>query len=382
MLNKIDKNLINKISSAENKNRNTNVIVYLKNYEQSIKRIERDYKQIIKLPMISSVAINIDNNKIVSMARNEYINYIAEAGKVCTLTYNSKKFMNLDCLLSYPIRGKSTIVVVDTGIYPHIDFLLGKNRVIKFVDLINYRQKMYDDNGHGTFVSGVACGWGIVNKYGGIDKNCGLVVIKALDKNGETDTSKILEAMQWILDNKEEYGITTVCMSFGSVYRNGDPLITGAEVLWKNGIVVVTAGGNSGPDVSTIMSPGTSRRVITVGSLNSALDNEISVADFSSRGPVNNYYKPDLVVPGTDIVSTSIFDTKKSFYTRMSGTSVSTPMVAGVCSILKSINPEYTPDQIKYMLISACTPIEYDRNKEGFGYLDLKKLRLIETTHY
>lgn len=376
MLNKIDKNLMNKIVSMGYK-KNTKVIVYLNDYERNIKQMESVYKSIIKLPIISAVAIDINTSEIVSMAKHKYIDFIAEACKVCTLIYEAKKFMNVEKILSYPRVCESTIVIVDTGIYPHIDFLLGKSRIIKFVDLINYKPKMYDDNGHGTFVAGIASGWGIVSKYSGIDKMCNIIAIKALDKNGETDTSKILEAMQWILDNKDKYGITTVCMSFGSVYRNGDPLILGAEVLWKNGIVVVTAGGNSGPERSTIMSPGTSRRVITVGSLNSTLSSDISVANFSSRGPVNNYYKPDLVVPGTDVISTSIFDDKKSFYTRMSGTSVSTPMVAGICSILKSINPMYTPDQIKYMLVSACTPIEGDRNKEGFGYLNLKNLRLI-----
>ncbi len=377
MLNKIDKNLISKIRAMGCENNSTKVIVYLKDYERNIEAFEKAYKDVIKLPIISGVAININTSKIEKMATHKYINFIAEASRVCTLIYDAKKFMNVEGLLSYPRVCESTIAIVDTGIYPHIDFLLGKNRIIKFIDLINNKPKMYDDNGHGTFVAGIACGRGIVNKYSGIDTKCNIIAIKALDKNGETDTSKILEAMQWILDNKDKYNITTVCMSFGSVYRSDDPLILGAEVLWKNGIVVVTAGGNSGPESSTIMSPGTSRRVITVGSLNSTLDGNISVADFSSRGPVNYYYKPDLVVPGTDIVSTSIFDDKKSFYTRMSGTSVSTPMVAGICSILKSINPTYTPDQIKYMLISACTPIEGNKNKEGFGYLNLKNLRLI-----
>jgi len=84
-----------------------------------------------------------------------------------------------------------------------------------------------------------------------------------------------------------------------------------------------------------------------------------------------------MVLPGTNIVSTNVFNVNKQFYTTMSGTSVSTPMVAGVVSLLKSIDSKYTPDQIKYMLISASVPIEGDRNKEGFGYLDLKRIVLI-----
>lgn len=377
MLNKIDENLLNKISAKSTKIDKARVIVYLKKYEKNIKKIEAQFEDIIRLPLISSVALNIDTNKILGIAKNEYVNYISEASKVCTLTYNSRRFLNLNYLEKIQRNYDTTVAVIDTGIYPHIDFLLGKNKVIKFVDLINKKEKMYDDNGHGTFVSGVICGWGIVNKCYGFDKKCNIISIKALDSNGETDTTKILEAMQWVLDNKDRYNITTVCMSFGSLYRQGDPLIMGAEVLWNNGIVVVTAGGNSGPESSTIMSPGTSRRVITVGSLDSVKNGEIKVADFSSRGPINNCYKPDMVLPGVDIISCSVFEQTRAFYTSMSGTSVSTPMVAGICSILKSINPRYTPDQIKYMLLSACTPIEHDRNKEGYGYLDLNNIRLL-----
>lgn len=379
MFNKIDKTLFEKIKASDLKSSSVPVIVKLGNYNKDILSIENNHKDAIKLPFISSVVFNVNLAQVEKLAKKSCVEYITDPAKVCTLIYSSKMFLGVEEITQkYAIRGVSNVAIVDTGICPHIDFLLGRNRIIKFVDLIGNKKEIYDDNGHGTFVAGVINGWGIANKYAGIDKNCGIIVIKALDKNGETDSTKILEAMQWILDNKDNYNITTVCMSFGSAYRKNDPLVIGAEVLWRNGIVVVSAGGNSGPDSDTIMSPGTSRRVITVGSLDDINNGEISVADFSSRGPVENFYKPDLVVPGTDIISTNIFDkSSRKFYTRMSGTSVSTPIVAGVVSLLKSINPMYTPDQIKYMLLSACKPIEGDHNKEGFGYLDLRNLRLI-----
>ena len=158
--------------------------------------------------------------------------------------------------------------------------------------------------------------------------------------------------------------------------EKNDPLIFGAEVLWNNGICVICAGGNSGPESSTIMSPGASKKIITVGSLDN-IDHDIDVADFSSRGPVFNYYKPDLIVPGVDIISTNRFNDGHKFYTKMSGTSVSTPMVAGIASLLYKINPNYSPDQIKYMLVNSCVKISGDKNSEGFGYLDLRKLILL-----
>ena len=175
---------------------------------------------------------------------------------------------------------------------------------------------------------------------------------------------------------KEKFNIKVVCMSFGSVVKDkADPLMFGAEALWNSGIVVVCAGGNSGPDISTIMSPGASCKVITVGALEIKND-RLRVADFSSRGPIFNKYKPDLIVPGVDIMSTNNFQNKK-FYTELSGTSVSTPMVAGIVSLLFRLNDKYTPNEIKYMLINACEPLKGDRNSEGYGVLDLRKLNII-----
>ena len=112
-----------------------------------------------------------------------------------------------------------------------------------------------------------------------------------------------------MVDNRKKYNIKVVCMSFGSmVLSSNDPLITGAEVLWNNGITVVAAAGNSGPESQTIKSPGASSKIITVGAINDNRKNgkynedNFVIADFSSRGPILDNYKPDLVVPGVDIM--------------------------------------------------------------------------------
>ena len=298
--------------------------------------------------------------------------------KIKSLVYKSKKIINVDHLVKYVNQNYNhTCVIIDTGIYPHIDFCLGRNRIIKFVDMVNFKNDPYDDNGHGTFVAGVLCANSITSKYSGIDNKCNVIVIKALDNVGETSSSSILRAMQWIMENKQKYNIKVVCMSFGSIYLDKhDPLVLGVEVLWDNGIVVVSAGGNSGPENGTIMSPGVSKKILTIGSLD-IKDNQFVVADFSSRGPAMDNFKPDIVVPGVDIISTNVFGEEKKFYTKMTGTSVSTPMIAGVVSLLFKINPNYTPNQIKYMLVNSCEKISGDRNSEGFGRLDLSKIKLI-----
>lgn len=379
MFEKIDKNLIDKIMTQNKKLDNVECIILSKEYEKTKNELYKLINNnIYELPIISGFAVNCGVNCIYKIASLNCVKYIASDTKVSSLMYRTKEFLHIDNI-ARNITNKSphSVVVIDTGVYPHIDFCLGKNRIIRFIDLINEKDKMYDDNGHGTFVAGVLAGNSIIDKYSGIDNSCDIIVIKALDSDGETTSIKILQAMQWILDNSSKYNIKVVCMSFGSMLGDrNDPLMFGVEVLWDNGITVICAGGNSGPELSTIMSPGASKKVITVGSLDD-LNKPLMVADFSSRGPVGNYYKPDLLVPGVNIISTNVFAFNKKFYTKMTGTSVSTPMVAGVVSLLYNINPKYSPDQIKYMIIKSCVRITGDKNSEGFGYLDLNKLNLI-----
>jgi len=53
----------------------------------------------------------------------------------------------------------------------------------------------------------------------------------------------------------------------------------------------------------------------------------------------------------------------------MSGTSVATPMIAGVCALLKMQHPTYSPDKIKHLLLNLCHPLTHNKNDEGYGYI-------------
>lgn len=380
MLNKIDYRIFDNIKALGKNNTQTkfNAILHSDEYLETKNILMDKDINYLELPFISSFAITVTASQVYNLAWQNSVRYISSDTKVSSLIYDSKKFMGVD-IIANNIKNHEphSCVIIDTGVYPHIDFLLGKNRIIKFIDIINDRDIPYDDNGHGTFVAGILSGNSITSKYSGIDNYTNIIVIKALDNDGETTSVKILQAMQWVLENKLNYNIKVVCMSFGSVFGDyNDPLMKGAEVLWDNGISVVCAAGNNGPEDKSIMSPGTAKKVITVGSLSDIHQSKITVADFSSRGPVFNYYKPDLVVPGENIISTNVFSKNKNFYTKMSGTSVSTPMVAGIVSLLYYINPNYSPDQIKYIILNSCIEINGDRNVEGRGWLDLREIVL------
>jgi serine protease AprX len=258
--------------------------------------------------------------------------------------------------------------------YPH-------SRIRYFKDFVHNRNVPYDDNGHGTFMSGVAAGNGYMSrgKYIGVAPKANIISLNAMDKDGGGDSMQILRAMQWIIDNKKFYNIRVVSISLGAFPKkvpSNDMLSVGAGAMWDAGLFVAAAAGNSGPVPGSITTPGVNPKVMTVGAVDDKRTVDKSddvVADFSGRGPVGKMTKPDILAPGVDIVSTASFVTKnqKNGYTKMSGTSVATPIIAGAAALILQSNPKLRPDDIKNMLQKHAYPLTGIKNNEGAGIVQL-----------
>ncbi len=381
---KIDPSLLSHVSSQSLVKQNVDCLVYSNNFLRTKKYLDslNHCKVFAELPFINAFAVNICPEKLGIMSSIKHINYITSQAKVFAQVNVAKDIMNVKLLHNEGLSGKGvTVAFIDTGVCSHIDFVVPKNRLMIFKDFVNFKQQAYDDNGHGSFVASVAVGNGMCSakKYSGVAPKADIISLKALDKNGETGAFTILEAMQWIHENHKRYNIKVVCMSFGSQpMQSSDPLTRGAEVLWDDGIVVVAAAGNSGPDVSTIKSPGVSTKIITVGALNDKRNLEtetydeksFEVADFSSRGPAFNFYKPDLIASGVNLTCCS--NKPNELYTKMSGTSVATPLIAGLCALIVEKFPTISPVEVKSMILNGCKKITGDRNTEGYGYFRIE----------
>ena len=369
MTNKIHPELFKQVSTLNNSN--IDCFVYAKNFNEAKQYLDNGDISYIAYPFMQCFYTKLSPYQIVKLSKSSCVEFITKTTKVFSLINKAKQFMNVGKLY-LPTDTAPTIAFIDTGISPHLDFLLPYNRIAHFKDLINNRTFPYDDNGHGTFIAGVCSGSGMCSnlKYSGIMPKGNIIMIKALDQSGETNSQTILDAMQYIYDIRKKYNIKVVCMSFGADYSGiNDPLQKGALALWNCGLVVVAAAGNSGPEQESIKSPGTGSRIITVGGLDDGrVNGEVKIADFSSRGPVDSRFKPDIIAPSVDIWSTN-YDFKSGFYTTMSGTSVATPMIAGICAILCSQNPHASPDKIKHTLVNMCKPLTHNKNDEGFGYV-------------
>ncbi len=362
--NKISYKLFQDVEILNTKNFK-NVFVFSENFNKTKQFLDNFKYSYIPYRFAKCFYLPADEDDLNILTMQNHVSFINSNARV--QAQNSEcDFMNLQALTENKYFGQGqTICFIDTGIHPHLDFVFPKSKIIKFIDLLSKSKTPYDDNGHGTFVAGVACGDGIFSHANiGIAPHAKIISIKALGKNGDSNSNVILDAMQWVYENHKAYNISVVCMSFGAESCDKfDPLSQGAEALWKAGVTVVAAAGNSGPNKNSIKSPGNNPYIITVGALDIKT---LQVANFSSRGPTIYGHKPDLLAPAVDIVSCN---NKFLPYTKMSGTSVATPIVAGVCAIIKSKHPQMTNNEIKKFLLSHCEKITGNVDIEGSGFL-------------
>ena len=376
--NKIDKTLLNIVEFLQD-DKKFQCIVRAYDYKR-LKSIllHRKIEILNEYLFIKSFRIFATRKQIIGLSNLSQVKFISSVSTASALMNVARKILGSEEL---QMTGEGvTIAFIDTGVTMHGDFCIGKRRIKYFKDFINSKEHPYDDNGHGTFVAGVCSGNGALSggKFSGVAPRSNIISLKALNGLGEASADKILNAMEWVYLNHNEYDIKLVCMSFGSDPLGlNDPIMSGAEALWKEGLVVVAAAGNSGPEFQTIKSPGVSSQIITVGGfddnridIDSFNENFFEVADFSSRGPAFSRYKPDLVAPSVDIVSCG----REKAYTTLSGTSLATPMIAGLCALLLEQNSKLKPIEVKRLLLSCCKPISYNKNLEGFGYPQFKKI--------
>ena len=89
----------------------------------------------------------------------------------------------------------AVLAVLDTGVSPHVDISVPRDRVRAFKDFVGGGEFPYDDNGHGTFVTGVAAGGGLLSagEVRGVAPQAEIVSVKVIGASGETGAFTILE---------------------------------------------------------------------------------------------------------------------------------------------------------------------------------------------
>jgi serine protease AprX len=274
------------------------------------------------------------------------------------------------------------VAVIDSGIAPHS--AIG-SRVVARVNLVSSEPGVTGDPfGHGTHVAGMIGGAGsaasrVTTAYtGGSAPAVRFIDVRVLGRTGTGYTSDVLAGIDWAIANRQKYGIRVINLSLGHPVAESyktDPLCIAVERAVKAGIVVVVSAGNYGLTATGqkvlggITSPGNAPSVITVGALDTkgTIDrSDDEVAPYSSRGPsaIDLNVKPDVVAPGTRIVSLEsagsylatqypawhVAGSANNGYLRLSGSSMAAGVVSGGVALLLNAEPSMTPAQVKIAL--------------------------------
>jgi serine protease AprX len=282
------------------------------------------------------------------------------------------------------------IAIVDSGIDATklADF---GTRVVAHVNLSSSPAVNTDDQGHGTMVAGIAAGASALNP--GIAQNAPLVDVRTADKDGMSYASDVIEAADWILQNKDQYNIKVANFSMSGASDTSfrfDPLNKAVEKLWFNGVTVVVAAGNHGSEtgpVSMAYAPGNDPFVITVGAVDQHQNMDAyddTRAPWSAYGYTSDgFSKPDLVAPGrymvmpipvTSTIAQTVPDRVTdplNGYMWMSGTSFAAPVVAGAAAQILARHPDWGPDEVKGALMLTSQYLGgVDWQEAGVGEID------------
>lgn len=282
-----------------------------------------------------------------------------------TSTFWTRRLIGADIASEKGFSGDGVLVgVCDTG----------ASRVHEMIRRVRFETTMKefrDENGHGTHCVSTVGGIRMRDDYlsqrarrtvlcEGMAPRCNLLAVKCLGYFvGMGSTSNIIDAVDLSLQR----GVDVISMSLGgdsdTETPQDDPYYPVFEEVVNEGVIPVVAAGNSGSGENTVGSPGCMPQVFTVGAYDPIRGN---VAGFSSRGPTNwEAIKPDVMAPGVNIDSgiVGVLDTSgdgvPSRYSPISGTSMATPHVAGLItlmreSMLKTTEKILTVDEIKAMM--------------------------------
>lgn len=268
------------------------------------------------------------------------------------------------------------VAVLDTGVdYNHPELQPGSTNEVPTANggiaggksFVSYTTSFYDDQGHGTHVSGIITADGVgglqynsQNLSKGVAPNASVWMAKVCGSYG-CYYSDIASAIEYVVNYKVATIMSISLGGRGTTRSNCDSDYLANKVNWavSNGVTVAAAAGNDGATVST---PACASKAIAVG----AVDKSDIRAYFSGRG-----LALDIMAPGVSIYSTL----PGNSYASWSGTSMATPHVSAAIALTKQKNSGLTDSAIKNKLYTTAKDLGslgWDRNY-GWGRVDAYK---------
>nr|WP_206541455.1 S8 family peptidase [Paeniclostridium sordellii] len=281
---------------------------------------------------------------------------VNEVSREAKVTSYGPKMIRADKLWNKSNKGSGiTVAIIDTGCdISHSALKDNITHTRNFTKDDNSNKDLVTDYvGHGTHVSGIVLS---------IAPSCNLMILKALNKNGEGDYKWIVNAMNYAINKK----VDIISMSLGG-YIDDENLRNAVKKAVNNNILVVCAAGNEGDNnalTDEYSYPASYSEVISVG----AVDEKAKPAYFSNS---NNLL--DIMAPGVGILSTF----KNNSYAILDGTSMAAPHVSGALALIKNysnheFNRNLSESEIYAQLIKFTLDLNYDKHIQGNGLVFLE----------
>ena len=306
-------------------------------------------------------------------------------------SWNQNNIINLPAVHSLGITGEGVLIgFLDTG-FKTDEHECFKNTAIKATyDFINSDTSVFSEvnedfkqNVHGTSVFSMCAGYdpGFLI---GASFNSRFMLAKTEDISSEThlEEDNYIAAVEWM----EAAGCDIITSSLG--YKNFDSLhasydfedMTGDSLLMevcvneavRLGVICFSSAGNNGPNPETIRAPSSADSCIAVGGIKIDSAMQLSVANFSSRGPNGDGdIKPDISVLAQPVIGAKA--ASASQYGFSNGTSNASPVAAGGAALILSAFPELRPWEMRNLLYSSADNSNNPDNVTGYGIPDIFK---------
>jgi len=313
------------------------------------------------LPQLRFVAVTLNDEQLATLRKNDlHIMYIeedqlmhfGETGQQCS-------FENTPCwhlarisdgatidpeqMYHYDLFGSGvTSYIIDTGIrITHNEFAGG--RAVFGANFVGGDDS--DCNGHGTHVAGTVGG----TTYG-VAKSVTLVAVKVLNCAGSGTNAGVMEGILWSQQNCVRKSKCNINMSLGG--GRSQTMNDLVDSVVESGMPVVVAAGNSNADACNT-SPASAPKAYTVGS--TALDGSGGNENQNDvRSPFSNWGRcVDIFGPGSAVLS--CWHSSNSAINTISGTSMASPHVCGVVSLIQETG-DLNPGVIESTLKNTATP--------------------------
>jgi serine protease AprX len=346
-------------------------------------------EEIEKLPFVRAIERVATFHRKEPPPSEESLKKFHEAPKDQVLQYGESYAqlaqINVPELHNLGYSGKGVLItMLDTGYFIHhraFEDILNDGRLVATWDFINDDENVEDSpdvqREHGTYTLSAVGGFvedTLIGPAYGAQFALAKTEIKALEIEIEEDYW--VAGVEWA----DGIGADIVSSSLGYyewddgtgyTYQDMDGNTTkctiAADLAVSKGIIVVNAAGNErNTDWYYIIAPADGDSVIGVG----AVDLQGELASFSSAGPTyDGRIKPDVVACGVNTFCAWPY----GGYARVNGTSLSTPLVAGVCALLLEIHPDWTPIQVREALWTTASRAGSPDNLYGYGIVNASK---------